>query len=122
MRSMLISNSLQREAPKALCGYVYILVALLRVRRTRTLVWFQEDHDQLFALFTSPFVCDDRRRKTGTRTCPLGAAIEAPQISCNDRTSDACLPVIGTDPPSNQKYILLWRSFMLHLIIRSMRL
>jgi hypothetical protein len=43
------------------------------------------------------------------------------QIPCNDRTSDACLPAIGTDPPSNQKYILLWRSFMLH-VIRSMRL
>jgi hypothetical protein len=36
--------------------------------------------------------------------------------SCNDRTSDACLPAIGTDPPSNQKYNLLRRSFMLDYI------
>jgi hypothetical protein len=54
-RRMLITLVVYRQKHQSLLyGHVYILVALLRSRRTRTLVKFQKDHDQLSALFTGP--------------------------------------------------------------------
>jgi hypothetical protein len=56
-RSMLISLVVYTEASKSLYGHVYILVALLRPRRTRTLEKFQKDHDQVLpCLLAHPFV------------------------------------------------------------------